>query len=178
MFPIVDALCDNVCVCVIVLQMRRNCQLHMRTCFRSLTQCVTMCVCHCASNAEKLPTAHANMFSIVDAMCDNECVSLRFKCEESANCTCEHVFDRWRMGDARFLNSRSLTTTTTTTTTTTSTTLQTADGADARSIHGVHHVLHGLAPHVTDSGDGREAGVHGRLDPLLEDVQCLLPPAG
>jgi hypothetical protein len=66
MFSIVDAMCDNVCVCVIALQMRRKCQLHMRTCFRSLTQCVTMSVC-CASDAKKVPTAHANMFSIVGA---------------------------------------------------------------------------------------------------------------
>ena len=66
MFPIVDAMCDKVCVCV----------------------------CHCASDAKKVPTAHANMFSIVDAVCDNVCVSLRFKCGEIANCTCEHVFDR------------------------------------------------------------------------------------
>ena len=39
-------------------------------------------------------------------------------------------------------------------------------------------IPHGLAPHVTDSGDGREAEVHGRVDPLVEEVQCLLPPAG
>jgi hypothetical protein len=98
MFPIVDAMCDKVCVCVCHCASGAKTVPTAHANMFSIVDavCDNVCVCHCASNAEKLPTAHANMFSIVDAMCDNVCVSLRFKCEESANanCTCEHVFDR------------------------------------------------------------------------------------
>ena len=48
---------------------------------------------HASSHADRNKKAHVNMFSLVDAMCDNVRASLRFECEESANCTCEDVFE-------------------------------------------------------------------------------------